>query len=141
MTRTPGKPIDPDAHGIIDYAFAAFLFLVPRMLGLNPIARLVSYALGSTIGAVNALSAPKGVYPVLPFRTHGKLEEPLIPALILLPWLTGQLHRRGTRAYFVMIFGMAAVNFFLTDYDHDRRPARHRFQRPAPAREMIGADI
>ena len=48
---------------------------------------------------------------------HGKLETPYVPAILLLPWLTGAFKRRNARLYFGAFFAMAVTNYLLTDYN------------------------
>lgn len=48
--------------------------------------------------------------------TDGQLETPFVPALLVLPWLTGALRGRNARRYFTAFFCVAAANYLLTDY-------------------------
>ena len=116
------KPIGPTAHGVIDYAFVTTQALAPTLFGLRGAARTLCYGFASFQGAVNALTdTPVGVRPWIPFRVHGRLETPFVPALLLLPWLNGALRQRNARRYFAAFFCVAAANYLLTDYRANER--------------------
>jgi len=78
---------------------------------------------------------------------HGQLETPLIPALVLVPWLTGALHDRQARKYFVSFFAIAYAHFMLTDYNADEPQRNDSRQRnpilPAEQSSLreTGADV
>ena len=112
------KPIGPTAHGLIDYAFATLNTLAPALFGLTGPAKAICYSFAATQGTLNALTdTPVGVKKVVPLRMHGKLETPYVPAILLLPWVTGALRQRNARLYFGAFFAMAVTNYLLTDYN------------------------
>ncbi|WP_224998929.1 hypothetical protein [Cesiribacter sp. SM1] len=72
-------------------------------------------------GALNVFTnQPLAIRPLVPFRVHGQLETPFVPAL-LLPWLTGALKQRNARRYFVSCFSIALANYLLTNYKYYER--------------------
>ncbi len=86
------KPIGPTAHGAIDYTFVTLQVLAPSLFGLKGTARVLCYAFSGTQGIINALTDhPLGLKRVIPLRVHGELETPFVPALLVLPMLTGPL--------------------------------------------------
>ena len=110
------KPIGPTAHGVIDYALASLNTLVPTLFGLKGPARAICYGFAATQGTLNALTdAPAGVSKVVPLRMPGKLQTPYVPAILLLPWLTGALQQRKARLCFGAFFAIAVTNYLLTD--------------------------
>lgn len=116
------RPFGPKGHGVADWVFMAAQMVVPRLLGLSPRARLIATAFGAITGVVNSLTRqPFGIKPVMSLRTHGKLETPLIPALITVPLLAGVLSDRRARRYFLPIFAISCANYLLTDYNADSR--------------------
>ena len=118
------KPIGPTAHVAIDYAFVSTNFLAPGLFGLTGAAKALCYFFGGTQGVINALTDNRlGVKRLIPLHVHGQLETPFVPALLVLPWLAGALRRRNARNYFLAFFGIALLNFVLTDYQADRRRA------------------
>lgn len=92
------KPIGPAAHGAIDYAFVTMQSLAPDLFGLSGSARTLCYAFAVTQGVLNALTGhPLGLKRLIPLRVHGQCEPPFVPALVLLPWLTGALKQPSAR--------------------------------------------
>lgn len=111
------KPIGPLAHGMIDYGYSAIQALAPSLFGLKGSARSLCYGFAATQGIVSTLTDyPLGIKRIIPFRRHGQLETPVIPALILLPWVTGALKKGKARGYFLAIFAVSLATYLLTDY-------------------------
>lgn len=121
-------PIDPRTHGIVDYAFVATQLLAPTLLRLKGPARGLCYFFAGSQGVLNALTDhPVAVRRLIPFKDHGRLEVPFVPALVALPFLTGATRQRRARRYFFLFYLIATANFVLTDYNaHDRRTASRR---------------
>jgi hypothetical protein len=95
------KPIGPSAHGAIDYGFVTLQALAPSLFGLKGSARILCYAFAGTQGLLNAFTDhPLGLRCLVPFRVHGELEIPFVPALIVLPLVTGALKKCNARRYF-----------------------------------------
>jgi hypothetical protein len=112
------KPIGPTAHGAIDYAFAAMNTLAPTLFGLTGPAKAICYGFAASQGVLNALTDhPLGLKKVVPLRVHGEAETPYVPAILLLPWVTGAFRQRNARLYFGAFFAVAAANYLLTDYN------------------------
>lgn len=123
------KPIGPTAHGLIDYGFVALQALAPTLFGLRGPARTLCYALAGQQLVLNALTDhPVGLRPVVPLRVHGQLETPLLPALLVLPWVTGALRQRNARRYFVSFFALALTNYLLTDYRANEPPQNSKLR-------------
>ncbi len=115
MTNT--KIISPTAHGAIDYGFVTLQALAPSLFGLKGSARTLCYTFAGAQGFINTFTDhPLGLKPLIPFKVHGDLETPFVPALLLLPWLTGALKQPNARAYFFSFFTIALANYLLTDY-------------------------
>lgn len=120
----PYQPIGPTAHGAIDYGFVTLQALAPRLFQLQGSARTLCYAFAGAQGVLNALTDhPLGLKRVVPLRVHGQLETPFVPALLVLPWVTGALQQRNARRYFFSFFGIALANYLLTDYRANEKPA------------------
>lgn len=127
------KPIGPTAHGAIDYGFVTLQTLAPSLFGLQGAARVLCYTFAGTQGVLNALTDhPLGLKRVIPLRVHGELETPFVPALLVLPWLTGALKQRNARRYFLSFFSIAIANYLLTDYNaYERESPRQARQSAA----------
>ncbi len=60
---------------------------------------------------------PLGLFPLLSFRAHGRLELASVPVLIAAPWLLDFAGSAGARDYFVASgLGLLAL-WLATDYD------------------------
>lgn len=100
------KPIGPKAHGAIDYGFVTLQTLAPTLFDLKGVARTLCYAFAGTQGLLNIFTDhPLALKRMVPFRVHGELETPFVPALLVLPWITGALRQRNARRYFFSFFG------------------------------------
>lgn len=112
------KPIGPKLHGAIDYGFVTLQTLAPTLFNLKGTARTLCYAFAGTQGLLNTFTDhPLGLKPLIPLKVHGQLETPFVPALLLLPWVTGALKQRNARYYFLSFFGIALANYLLSDYN------------------------
>lgn len=114
------KPIGPTQHGAFDYILGTVQVLAPSALGLTGVARWLCYGFAANTLITNALTKhPLGIKKVIPLRLHGRLEIPIVPALLLLPWATGAFRQRNARNFFFCFFAAAFANFLLTDYDDE----------------------
>ena len=128
------KPVGPAAHGAIDYMFAALNASAPSFLGLKGPARAICYGFAASQGLLNALTDhPLGLRKRVPLRMHGELETPFVPAILLLPWITGAFEQRTARYYFSGFFALAAANYLLSDYN------AYEPQAPPPAGQRLFA--
>lgn len=111
------KPIDASTHVAADYVYTAAILAAPTILGLKGPARAICYGMGTMFAITNALTdnrlAPKRG---ISLKTHGKLEAPMVPALLVLPAVTGALKQPAARWFFGSYFVAALANYFLTDY-------------------------
>ena len=91
------KVISPTAHGVIDYCHVAFFFTVGLLCRRrNPRAASAAFATSGFVLAQSLLTDYRlGVRPVLPFRTHGKMDQVFAASSWLMPFLFGF---RGTGA-------------------------------------------
>jgi hypothetical protein len=116
------KPVGPTSHGIIDYGFVTMQALAPTLFHLKGPAKTLCYSFAITQGILNALTDHQvGVKRVVSFRKHGELETPFVPALLMLPWITGALKQRNASLYFFSFFGIALANYLLTDYQANEK--------------------
>jgi len=66
---------------------------------------------------------------------YGKLETPYVPAILLLPWLTGAFKQRNARIYFGSFFAMALTTDYNAYEPEASRPGGQ--QRAAWAEQVI----
>lgn len=121
------KPIGPKAHGAIDYGFLTLQTLAPSLFGLKGNAKTLCYVFGGAQGLLNLFTDhPLALKRLVPLRVHGQLETPFVPALLVLPWMMGAFKQRNARRYFVSFFGIALVNYLLTDYRANEKKPNHQ---------------
>lgn len=69
------KPLSTRAHGVVDYTFAALVYVLPRAAGWS--AKVTALMTGSTVGtlAYSALTRYElGAVKLLPMRAHFALD-------------------------------------------------------------------
>ena len=111
------KPISCKAHAVIDYVLVSSLLLLPPLLRLNKRARCI-YAI-EAIGLLTYVAitkTPLAVKPMIPFRTHGRI-DPLNVAVFALQTIGAPFRKKRTTLLFNIIFtAMAAATVLLTDW-------------------------
>ncbi|MDJ1502707.1 hypothetical protein [Xanthocytophaga agilis] len=111
------KPIGPKIHGAIDYGFVAMQALAPNIFNLKGSARTLCYTFAATQGVINSFTNyPLGLKRLIPFHLHKQIETPVLPALVVLPWITGAFKEGKARRFFLASFGIALATYLLTDY-------------------------
>ena len=53
---------------------------------------------------------PLGLNKLIPLRVHGELETHFVPALVLLPWITGASRQEAAKRDFLTFAAVAAAN-------------------------------
>ncbi|UOG77308.1 hypothetical protein MTX78_23465 (plasmid) [Hymenobacter tibetensis] len=115
-------PIGPRLHGAIDYGFIILQALAPSLFKLHGPAKTLCYVFACNQALLNSLTdQPYALKKVVPFRVHGQLERPMLPALLVAPYITGALKQRNARRFFVGFFALALTNYLLTDYKAQER--------------------
>ena len=117
------KPFSPKMHGLSDYALLAGLLVLPRALGLSkPVQKIYAAEALGLLGYVAMTRQPAAVKPVIPFRTHGKID----PFNIL--YFAGHSFwkpfRRDKRAmkFNIAFTSLAALVNLLTDWSGRTQP-------------------
>lgn len=117
------KVISPTAHGVIDYCHVAFFFTVGLLCRRrNKRAALAAFATsGFVLGQSLMTDYRLGVRPVLPFQTHGKMDQVFAATSWLMPLLFGF---RGTGAAKVFEVNSLAESSVVAMTDWSSRRAR-----------------
>ena len=115
------KVISPKAHGVIDYAHAAFFFTVGVFCARsNKRAASAAFATSGFILAQSLLTDYRfGAKPILPFETHGKMDATFASGSWLIPRIFGF---RGTpEAKIFEINSLAEASVVeMTDWSSER---------------------
>jgi hypothetical protein len=119
-TRLP-KVITPTAHGIIDYAHAAFFFTVGLACSRsNKRAAAAAFATSGFILAQSMLTDYRfGVKPVFSFETHGKMDSVFAASSWLIPQIFGFKETAAARIFESNSLAEASV-VGITDWDSER---------------------
>jgi len=119
--RVPAR-IGPATHAVLDYAVAgSFLFMAARLWRRNRRAAVGSLLCGGVV-AVNALLTeyPGGVFDVIDYKTHAKVDAALAGLAGVTPRLLG--FSAEPEATFFNVEALAqTVATTLTDFDHYER--------------------
>jgi hypothetical protein len=111
--------IGPATHAVLDYAVAgSFLFMAARLWRRNRRAAVGSLLCGGVV-AVNALLTeyPGGVFDVIDYKTHAKVDAALAGLAGVTPRLLG--FSAEPEATFFNVEALAqTVATTLTDFDH-----------------------
>lgn len=96
LKTTLPKVISPAAHGVVDYAHAAFFLAVGLICRRNKPAARAAFATSGFILAQSLLTDYRfGWKPLIDFETHGKMDSTFASVSWLIPILFGF---RGTNA-------------------------------------------
>jgi hypothetical protein len=123
-TRLP-KVISPTAHGVIDYAHAAFFFTVGALCSRSnqPATKRAAWAAFATGGflLVESLLTDYrlGVKPVIPFERHGEMDSMFAASSWVLPRLLGFTGTGPARIFELNSLAEGSV-VGMTDWDSQR---------------------
>lgn len=113
------KPIDPNSHAILDYAFGISCLAIPVVAGFNLVSSIASYAIGVTqIGMSLFTNYPVSAVKAIPFKVHSMIELGTAVQLLTVPAFTRALDPRA-KTFFVSS-GLALLAIYLmTDYSDE----------------------
>ncbi len=111
------KIISSKAHGILDYATAAFLLLAPTLFKMEGNLCTITYILGAVHLTLTVLTDFEvGLVKVIPFRIHGLIEVVVAVGLAALAfWFYNNDNAFGFYFYMALAVVIMIV-FILTDF-------------------------
>ncbi len=110
------KVLTPRVHGVLDYVTVVFFLIAPSLFGLEGTAATLAYVLAAVHLTMTLVTAfPLGVVGALSFRAHGLVELVVAAALVVLPWLLGDLFD-GARVFYTVVGAAILIVWLLTDY-------------------------
>lgn len=119
-------PVSPRLHGLIDYGLVASLLVLPTALGFSKrVRRLYATEAAALLVYVAVTDHPTAVVPLIPFRTHGKIDPFNVlnfGAHSLLPAFREDKRAQLFNAVFTAIAGATVA---LTDWDGPTHAAAH----------------
>jgi hypothetical protein len=115
------KKIGPTAHGLIDYAHAAFFFAVGLACSRsNKRAAFAAFATSGFVLAESLLTDYRyGAKPVISFETHGKIDSVVASASWIVPTLFGFEGTAAAKIFKMNSLAEASV-VGMTDWDSER---------------------
>ncbi len=111
------KPINPKLHGIIDYAFGAFLIAVPALLSVNKDAKATYRDLGLSFAAMNAFTDTPVGLPLIPMKDHQKADASFLSGFALMAMSKPVRKDKRAMRFHLSFLTFAFLNYILTDYD------------------------
>lgn len=111
------KPIDSKMHGIIDYAFCAFLIAVPAILSINKNAKTTYRELGLSLAAMNVLTDTPVGLPLIPMKDHQKADASFLTGFAIMTLTKPVRKDRRALRFHLSFLTFAVLNYILTDYD------------------------
>jgi hypothetical protein len=121
LETTLPKVISPTAHGVIDYAHAAFFFTLGLLCSRsNKRAASAAFATSGFILAQSLLTDYRfGVKPVLSFETHGKMDSVFAASSWIMPTIFGFQGTTAAKVFELNSFAEASV-VGMTDWNNER---------------------
>lgn len=117
-SSTPGKPISPRVHSLIDYGFTLSNLTLPKLLKLPKPVTGVFAAFGLIQGTLNALTTqPYAAKKVVPFTLHGTIEKSSTPLFVLAPLIAGAARDSRSRLFWLAAGAALVTVYNLTDWD------------------------
>jgi hypothetical protein len=115
------KVISPKAHGVIDYAHAAFFFAVGLLCRRsNKKAARAAFATSGFILAQSLLTDYRyGAKPIISFETHGKMDSVFASSSWAIPLVFGFRGTTAAKIFEVNFLAEASV-VGMTDWDSRR---------------------
>src|SRR3954465_13263789 len=92
------KPISKNVHGLIDYTYAAVVPHLPELIGFEhqENAKIICRTLGSGALTYTLLTKAKWApVPLIPFKTHLKIDLTVSMIALCTPWLFGFSRHRA----------------------------------------------
>jgi hypothetical protein len=112
------KLITKKQHGLIDYSYAVIVPMLPHIAGFKQQknARETCYALGAGALMYSLLTkAPWGLFPVIPFKKHLKMDISASTLAIASPWLLNFSRKRAPRNTLIVVGILGLAASLLTD--------------------------
>jgi hypothetical protein len=112
------RPIKRFAHGIIDYGFAASLFILPSLLGVKRRNARLYAVMGSGLAAVNAITNHGAeISPKLSFQDHKQFDMINLATMASVGCTKAIRTDRKALPFHATLLVLTLTHFLLTDWD------------------------
>jgi len=124
------KIIKPRAHAVLDYLVAGSFFIAAGLCWKRNKRAAVSSLICGGITTVNSAFTdyPGGMWKVISFQTHGKLDSGLAALTAMTPRLMG-FDRDMESKFFTMQSMLETTVIAMTDFDYYERAASGRLRK------------
>jgi hypothetical protein len=111
------KPISPEVHSLIDYAFGIALMTVPALLTADKKTVLLYCAMAMQILLYGGLTKqPYTLKPIIPLASHRKIDIGNLAGLSLLTGLPGIHKRKGLLGFHIGMTALGLLNVVFTNW-------------------------
>lgn len=111
------KVINSHAHGSMDYAIVAFLFLSPSYFNLPETTSVFTYIFGSVHLLLTAFTDFRlGLLRRIPFRVHGLIELAEVLVLFCIAYYLGGIEGKLPQYFYSSLGISILLIWMLTDY-------------------------
>jgi hypothetical protein len=115
------KPISPKIHGLIDYAFALALLVVPELIDSKKKTRLLYKIIAAEVFLYGAISKhPYAITPIIPFSLHKKIDIGNLTGLTLLSAYNGIRKHQPTLLFHAGMTVLGITTVLLTDWNNNQ---------------------
>lgn len=112
------KPVSPKLHGLLDYGLVASLLTLPTVFGFSKkVKRLYAAEAAALLVYVALTDHPTAVKPLIPFRTHGKIDPFNIANFAAHSLLKPFREDRRAQIFNAVFTLLAGATVALTDWD------------------------
>lgn len=111
------NPINPGLHGLVDYAFAAVLFAVPRLIGCNKKTVKLYRGLALEVFLYGAMTRqPFALLPMIPMKVHKVIDMANLSGLTLLTAYKGIRKKPEAVAFNLGMVALGITTVLLTQW-------------------------
>lgn len=124
LKETNTKPISPKIHGLIDYAFALALLVVPELIASKKKTRFLYKIIAGEVFLYGALSNhPYAIKPLIPFGVHKKIDLVNLSGLAMLSAYRGIHRHKPTLLFHVGMTALGVTTVLLTNWNSKSKSA------------------
>lgn len=104
-------------HGAVDYGVVLFLFFSPSIFLLPQVTSYFTYTLGIIHLILTILTKyESGIFKIIPFRIHGKIELIVSFVLVGVSFYLGYLEGNLARYFYLSFAIIVFITWLITNY-------------------------
>ncbi len=112
------RPISPKVHSVIDYCFAAGLFVLSKLFKVNDTDRKMYSKFAKSIVVYTGITdQPLSAKRIIPFKVHGFVDHVSLAGLVAMLFLRKSFRTdKSALAIQIGFVALGALNVFLTNW-------------------------